>query len=235
MATVTHSDFPPEARELAVVGTFADIDIERIVALSPDLVIGWLSGNPATDLERLESLGIPVFLSEPRSPADIADEIRSLGALTGLEEEADEVATRFTVEIEATRARYASRATVRVFYQVWNGPVITLGGGHMVNALIADCGGSNVFASTPGLAPTVSVESILERDPDAIIASGEGAARPAWLDEWGNYPFLRAVGHGNLFHLDPDLVQRHTIRIADGMRQLCELVDTARERIRKRP
>ncbi len=228
VATVTHSDYPAAAAGIEVIGSFDGFDIERVLEISPDLVVGWLSGNRLTDLEQLERLGIPVFLSEPRSPGDVARELISLGRLTGLDAAAARTASAFTEAIARTRSSFSTRSTVRVFYQVWNEPVITLGGQHMLSALISDCGGVNVFQAVAELAPTVSVESVLERDPDVIIASGESESRPPWLDAWKRFEFLRPVRRHALFHIDPNLVQRHTTRLADGFARLCELIDAVR-------
>ena len=139
-----------------------------------------------------------------------------------------EVADAFMENISRLRNRYADREVVRVFYQIWNEPVITLGGDHLISKLITDCGGVNIFADVSSLAPRVSIESVLERDPEAIITGGMGDQRPAWLDEWKRYDFLSAARNEHLFHVHPDLVQRHTTRLADGMRILCEQIDTVR-------
>ena len=229
VGVASFSDYPPKAGDIEVIGSDREFDIERIVELQPDLVVGWLTGNPAEATRKLEALGITVFLSEPGDPGDVADEIRTLGLLTGRETEATRVADRFLERISALRQRFASRAPVSVFYEVWGDPLITLNGDHLVSTLIEGCGGVNVFADLDALAPRIGVESVIRRNPDVIIAGGAGARRPDWLDDWNRFPFLEAVRRGNVFHVNADLVQRHTTRLAAGMAELCERIDRARE------
>ncbi len=230
VGVTTFSNYPPPAKDIEVIGTYKDFDMERIVELEPDVVLGWLSGNPSGPVGRMEALGLRVYLTEPREPAHVADEIRRLGAITGRERAAARIAEEFMERISNLRRIYGSREPVRVFYEVWNDPLITLNGEHLISKLISGCGGINVFADLPSLAPKISMESVLERDPEAIITGGMGERRPEWLDEWKRFEFLRAVQHGNLFHVHPDLVQRHTTRLADGMATLCEQIDTVRRR-----
>lgn len=230
VGVTSFSNFPPAALDIEIIGTYKDFDIERIVALEPDVIFGWISGNPAAPIARMEAIGLPLFLTEPREPEHVADEIERLGRITGLESQAGRVAESFMRRIRDLRSRYASRPPVSVFYQVWNEPLITLGGDHLISKLIAGCGGANVFSDLTSLAPRVGVESVLERNPEAIITGGMGERRPEWLDEWKRYEFLRAAANDNLFHVHPDLVQRHTTRLAEGMEALCEQIETVRQR-----
>ncbi len=230
VGVTTYSNYPPAAARIEIIGTYKDFDIERIVELDPDVVLGWTSGNPDEPIRRMQRIGLPLFLSEPREPAHVAEELRKLGALTGREAVAGKVADDFMHRITALRARYAHRDPVTVFYEVWNDPLITLNGEHLISKLLTGCGAVNVFAELASLAPRVSVEAVLERDPEAIITGGMGDRRPEWLADWLRYDFLRAAARDNLFHVHPDLVQRHTTRLADGMAALCELVETARGR-----
>ncbi len=230
VGVTSFSNYPPAALDIEIIGTYKDFDIERIIELEPDVVFGWISGNPATPIERMQAIGLPLFLTEPREPEHVAGEIERLGIITGLVEQSATVADTFMRRIDDLRTRYSNRSPVTVFYQVWNEPLITLGGDHLISKLIAGCGGVNVFAGLSALAPRVGVESVLERNPEAIITGGMGTRRPEWLDEWKRYEFLRAAADDNLFHVHPDLVQRHTTRLAEGMQALCEQIDTVRRR-----
>lgn len=230
VGVTTFSNHPPAARDIEIIGTNRDFDIERIAQLQPDIVLGWISGNPSEPVSRIERLGLPVYLTEPRDAEDLASELTRLGVLTGLSENATRVADRFMQRILELRSRYSGRDPVAVFYEVWNDPLITLNGEHIVSKLLHDCGAYNVFGDLATLAPKVSVEAVLARDPEAIITGGMGDKRPEWLDDWERYDFLRAVRHDNLFHVHPDLTQRHTIRLAQGMEAMCESIETARQR-----
>jgi iron complex transport system substrate-binding protein len=132
------------------------------------------------------------------------------------------------------RERYADRTPVSVFYQVWDQPLMTLNGEHVISDVIALCGGRNVFAALKPLAPTVSTEAVLAANPDAIVTSSQGATAPdkplPGLDRWRAWPTLTAVAHGNLFAIDGDLLTRPAPRLAQGAAALCKDLDIARQR-----
>jgi iron complex transport system substrate-binding protein len=226
-----YSDFPAAANKIEQVGTYKSFDFERIVDLEPDIVIGWISGNPSAHISKLESLGLTVFLTEPQTPENVAEDLRALGQISGKISKANAVANKYLTRISALRQTYSRRPPVQVFYQVWNNPLITLNDQHIISNLIRGCGGINVFGSLNTLAPKVGLESILAKDPDTIIASGMDKSRPEWLDDWRRYDFMQAVKLGNLYHVHPDILQRHTIRLADGMSELCDRIDKARRKI----
>ncbi|TCO76534.1 iron complex transport system substrate-binding protein [Plasticicumulans lactativorans] len=230
VGVVQFSDYPPEARRVPQVGSYTGFDLEAVLALAPDLMVGWSSGNPPNPLQQLEALGLPVYRSEPRHLGDIADDIERLGVLAGTEAVAQPAAAAFRARLATLRARYAGRRPVRVFYQVWNQPLYTLNGEHLISELLAACGGVNVFAALPALAAQVNVEAVLAADPEAIIAAGMAEANVDWLDAWRRWPQLAAAARGNLFLVHPDLLNRHGPRVLDGMEQICTALDTARSR-----
>ncbi|ANQ86680.1 putative vitamin B12 transport protein [Azoarcus olearius] len=232
VGVVSYSDFPDAARQLPKVGGYASVDLEAVVALRPDLVIAWKSGNRNTHLDRLTALGIPVFINEPRRLDDVAGSLRSLGRLAGTDEVAERAASAFAARRDALRNRYAERPKVRMLYQIWNQPLMTVNGEHLISDVIRLCGGDNVFAGLPQLAPTIGVEAVLAANPEVVVASGMGEARPEWLEQWKRWPSLTANAANNLYFIPPELVQRHTPRILDGAQRLCEQLEEARA---KRP
>ncbi len=229
VGAVSYSDFPAEAKELPVVGGYNRPDIEAILALRPDLVLAWHSGNPPVLLERLEELGIRVEVSEPREPADIPRLLRRIGELAGSTESAETAARAFEERLEGLRERYAGARPVSVFYQIWNRPLMSINGEHLISRVIELCGGSNPFAELSTLAPQLDLEAVLLADPEAIVAGGMGEERPEWLDEWRDYPRLRAVKNDHLFFIPPSLLQRHGPRILDGAERLCAQLQRVRE------
>ncbi|MEP5569716.1 MAG: cobalamin-binding protein [Halioglobus sp.] len=228
IGAVSYSDYPEEATALPQVGSAYAWSLESVVALAPDLVVLWGSGNGSSALSQLERLGITVYVSEPRTIADIADSIRDFGTLAGTEANAEQSAARFEHVMETLQADYQRDNKLRVFYQIWNKPLQTINGEHMISQVIELCGGINVFESEAQLAPRISLESVLDINPDAIVASGMGKARPEWLDDWKQYGSLRAVQQGALLHVHPDLIQRPTVRIAQGATDLCSQLDHVR-------
>lgn len=228
VAVVEYSNFPEAARTLPRIGSYAAFDLERIAALKPDLAIAWGSGNPPGQVAQLRRLGIPVFISEPQRLEDIAASLQRFGQLAGTP--ATSSVRAFNERLAALRQRYQSAAPVSVFYEIWNQPLMTVGGTHVISAVIELCGGRNVFAALAQPAATIGVEAVLRADPDVIVASGMDEVRPEWLDDWRRWPQLRAVARGNLFFVPPDLLQRHTPRILDGAERLCAALDNARQR-----
>ncbi|WP_454874568.1 cobalamin-binding protein [Paraburkholderia xenovorans] len=234
IGAVSYSDYPPEAKQLPRVGDNKALDLERIVALKPDLIVVWRHGNAQRQIERLREMHIPLFFSEPHRLDDVAVSLTKLGQLLGTSPVADAAAAAYRRDIAALRSRYASRAPVSVFYQVWDQPLMTLNGEHMVSDVIALCGGRNVFAQLEPLVPTVSTEAVLAANPEAIVTAAPGATKPdttlPQLGAWRAWPSLTAVANNNLFAIDGDLINRPAPRIAQGAKQMCEDLDLARSR-----
>jgi iron complex transport system substrate-binding protein len=223
-----YSDFPAEASALAVVGSHNTVNYERIVQLNPDLIVVWQSGFGQAVIDKLLALGFSVYVSEPQSLSDVALLLRELGKLTGVEDRAESEASRYQAQLDELALNYSDRPAVRVFYQVWDEPMQTLNGDHVVSSVINLCGGVNVFAELGIIAPRVSVESVLASRPDVIIASGADGIRPTWLDDWQQWPTLNAVKRKHLYFVEPSVLVRHAPRIVDGAIRVCELLDRVR-------
>lgn len=228
VGTVDYSDYPPEAKKLPRVGGYSRIDLEAVAALKPDLVMAWESGNNMTQVDKLKALGLTVYVSQPNTIENIADQLEKMGRLAGTEAVANAAAERFRKRLEAIRAANAGKPKVRVFYQIWTSPLMTVGGPQIISDAIKICGGENVFGQLKQMAPNVTVEAVLEADPEAIIATGMGDAKPEWLHDWDKWTRMTAVKRNNLFHINPDIMQRHTPRILDGTEKLCAHLDVAR-------
>ena len=233
VGVVEFSNYPEAAQRVPRVGDYKNLDLETLLELNPDLVIGWVSGNRAAHIEQIRRLGIPVFLTEPRKLERIPQLMRDLGKLTGRSDAANNVATRFDNELALLRRRYRDAPAVSVFFQAWGQPLMTLNGDHLVSDAIRLCGGRNVFAELSMLAPTVSVESVLAADPQVIVTGGVGETRSQWLEAWESWPQLRAVRNRQIYLIDPDLLQRPTSRILQGMDTLCRYLEAARTDARR--
>ncbi|MEP5230974.1 MAG: cobalamin-binding protein [Alloalcanivorax sp.] len=230
VAAVSFSDYPPAAEKLPRVGSYNRLDMEAILALKPDLVIAWKSGNPQSQTEQLASLDVPVYFSEPRRFADVSTTLERFSILAGSEQTGQGAADAFRSGIAALRERYAEAAPVTVFYQIWQEPLMTVNGQHLISEAIQLCGGVNVFADLPALAPRISVESVLAKNPEAILAGGMGEDDPSWLDPWKRFSSLQAVKNGNLFFVAPSTLQRPTPQMLPGTRALCRHLEGARAR-----
>jgi len=228
VGVVRYSDFPDAAKQVPVVGDFGALDLETLLSLKPDLIVAWQSGNPAAAIERLLKFNIPVFLSEPRHLDDIATNLERLGQLAGTQKAADIAGAQFRAALLQLRADYSGKAPVTVFYQIWDRPLITLNGAHMVSAVLELCGGKNLFAALPVIAPEVSMEAVLAADPEVIIASGSASSEDHGLGQWARWPALRAVRNKQLYFVEPDNIQRSTPRLLQGAKEICKALEAAR-------
>ena len=228
VGAVSYSDYPEAAKQLPRVGTSQAFSVEAILRLKPDLILAWHSGNGTRRVEPIRALGIPIFYTEPRELEDIGRVMANIGALTA-SPEAQTARQNYDLELERLQRQYSSAEPVTVFYQVWNQPLRTLNGEHLISDVIRLCGGRNIFADATAFAPQVSIESVLRLNPQVIIASGMDQERPEWLQEWRAWPSLRAVQNGQLKFIPPDIIQRQTPRILLGAVMMCEHLQNARQ------
>ena len=230
VGTVEYSNYPAAAQRIPRIGDSAQLDLERIVALKPDLIVVWQNGNAQRQLDKLLRLGIPVFYNASRRLSDIARAIEQLGRLAGTETIASPTARAFVAREAGLRQRYARLALVTVFYQIWDKPLMTVNGDHLISDVIRLCGGQNVFADLKLLTPVISTEAVLAADPEAIGGVTAEAGQAGNLDGWKKWPRLKAVARDNLFVIPADLITRNTPRILDGAQQLCGHLEAARAR-----
>jgi len=231
VGTVAAWNGAPDARGIPNVGDARTLDLERIVALAPDLIVTW-PYTVAAQVETLAARGAAVFVTNPITIDGIATDIERLGTLAGTETQAQAAAAGFRERVARLRARHPAAPPIRVFYQVWNAPMYTIGGRHLVSEAIRVCGGENIFAALALPAPGVSVEAVLAAQPWAIIAGGDGGSRPAWLDDWKRWTTVPAVANGALFTVNADLLHRPGPRFVDGVEELCAALDKARRKAR---
>lgn len=230
VGAIEHSNFPPAASAVPRIGSHSKFDIETITSLTPDLILAWHSGTPRAEISRLEKLRVPIFRSEPRQLDDIANTLIRLGQLTGADARGKRLAATFRADVSRLKVRYKHRSSVRVFFQVWQDPLITLNQDHLVTTLISQCGGENIFGALGPLAPTVSLEAVIGTDPQVIVAAASQETAHQWLRRWRRWQGIQAVRNEHLFSINPDVINRATPRILEGMQSLCELIERARAR-----
>lgn len=230
VGTVSFSDYPPAARHIPRVGDNRLVDIERLIALKPDLLVVWRHNASSRQMEQLRKLGIPLFYSEPHKLEDIPEAVVRLGHLLGTTPQAEQSAAQLRAQLSALSARYRDRSPVRVFYQVWDRPLYTLNERHIVSDAIRICGGENIFAHLPLVAPSLSPEAVLQENPEVIVSGDRRDRAISGVETWKQYPSMLAVRRGNLFALDADLMNRSGPRIIAGAAQLCEKLELARQR-----
>lgn len=227
VGAVTYSDYPEAAKKIPHVGDNRLIDMERVAAMRPDLIVIWMHGGFERQIEGLRKLGIPLFHSEPAKLDGIADNVVRLGQLMGTETVANATAADIRAQFAAMAKQYANRPPVRLFYQVWDKPLYTLNGKSIVSDSIRLCGGVNIFADLKVTAPVVSIEGVLQENPEAIFGTSEKDYGS--VDLWKPYPNMLAVKNNNLFRLQGDLLNRAGPRMVAGTKALCEKIEEARQ------
>ena len=234
VGNVKYSDYPPAASKIARVGDNRNVDIERLLALKPDLLVVWRHNASSRQMEQLRKLGVPLYYSDPQRLEDIPAALLKMGQLTGTEQQAQRSAAELRRQIDSLSARYRSRPQVRVFYQVWDKPLYTLNERHIVTDMIRLCGGENIFAKLPLAAPSLNPEAVLQEDPEVIVSGDRSDLKMTGLDIWKQYPSLLAVRRGNLFAIEADLMNRSGPRIVEGAAALCTRLEEARTRREER-
>lgn len=229
VGAVAYSDYPEAAQAVPRVGSYDNVSVESLVALNPDLVLAWYSGNGPEVIKRAEALGLTVYVFESKTMESVAESLRVVGTLTGNEATAQAAADAFLKQLAHLRDTYSTRQEISMYYQIWDEPLMTLNGEHLISDVVKLCGGRNVFADSPVLVARISVESVIRADPQVIIASGMGEARPEWLDDWRKWTSMTAVKNKQLYFVPPDVLQRHTPRIIEGATLMCEKLQLARE------
>jgi len=217
-----YSDYPADARRIAHIGDASHIDFETLLSLKPDLVIAWRSGNRAADIARAEELGFKVFVAEPVTLASVSSVLRTLGVLAGSSPQATAAADNFDRALAVLRARYAARPVVRVFYEIWHEPLITVNGRHIISDVIGLCGGENVFAQAATLTPVVSLEAVMAVAPRVVLGGGSAATADDFAVEWRDLRRFAALRDIHAYFVDPDHIQRQTPRILQGAAAICE-------------
>ncbi len=235
IATVRYADYPPEAKALPQVGDAHALDLERIVALKPDLIVVWMHGSSARQIERLRALKIPVFHSESHTLEQVGDGIRRLGVLAGTEDAANAAANTYAQRLTSLRVRYSHRTPLRVFYQVWQQPLLTLNDQHLISDAIRLCGGVNVFGKQPALVPTVSPEAVLAARPQVLATANLSGQADDSLALWAPFRQFEPIARHHVVWLNTDLISRQGPRIVDGAQQLCEGLDKVRADLAAKP
>lgn len=218
VGVVQGSDYPPAAKKIPVVASYNQLNTEQLLALHPDLIVVWGEGILPVQIKKFS---IPVFLSRQHVLQDIPQTLKRFGCLTGTHETADAAAHVFLNRYAKLKKQYSQQKKIRVFYQVWPEPLMTVTKHSWINEIILLCGGENVFADLAGAAPEVNVEAVIAANPDVIFATDQ---QQNWQKYWMKWQMISAVKRKNLFSVNADLIERAGPRILDGALQICRLV-----------
>jgi iron complex transport system substrate-binding protein len=224
-----HSDFPDAVAKLPVISDATHVDFEALAVLKPDVVLAWRSGSRARDVEQLEARGFRVFSTEAGTLEDVPRLVRAIGRLAGTAATANRSADEIQARLDAIRSRYAGRPPVRVFYEIWHEPLMTVNGRHLVSGMLALCGGANVFADAKPLTPVISREQVLAANPDAILLSAPPEQARETAASWRAFKTLRAVQRDQLHAMDPALLNRMGPRVVEGAEAICGTLELVRK------
>jgi iron complex transport system substrate-binding protein len=230
VATTEYSVEPAAAQRVARIGDANAIDLERLIALRPSVIVSWPDGENPAEIARIERLGLPIYRERVARLADFPGSLRRLGALAGTGAAADRAADAIEARLAALARRYADARPVTVLLQVWSRPVYTIGGTQLLSDALRVCGARNVFAELRDPGPTVSTEAVVARDPQAIIAVAPREQSERWLAEWKRFPRMRAVSAGNLIPFVDQRLNRMGPGVIEATQELCAAIDGARHR-----
>jgi len=232
VGTVEYSDYPEAARSLPRVGDGWRVDFERVLALRPDVVLAWSSGTPRATIERLLALRLNVVEVPTYRLEDVPAALRQVGDLAGTRATAEPVAARFEADVRRLRQQHSGSRSVTVFVQIDDEPLFTVSGRHVISEVVELCGGRNVFADLPQIAPQIDAEAVLARDPQVILSTDDTIADPR--AQWLRWPQLAAVRHGTIYAMPSDTVARASPRLVKGVESVCGALDDARRRLEPR-
>jgi iron complex transport system substrate-binding protein len=231
IGTIAHSTEPAEAASVKVVGDAETLDFEQLLALRPSVVVVAVDVVQRVRIDRLRQLGVPVYQVHVTRLAGMPESLRRLGALTGTSVVADARAAELETELAALRSRYGQRKPLRVLYQIWDRPIYTIGGRHVITDALTLCGARNIFDDLTTAAPAVTRESVLARDPQLIIASAPAESARGWLDEWRRFGSMAAVRGGHLVAYSDERIDRMGPSVIAATANLCSVIDATRSEL----
>jgi iron complex transport system substrate-binding protein len=222
VGTIEYSGQPASEMKLPKIGSADAIDMERLIALRPDVVVVWPDGNNPAQIATLERLGISVYRQEAITLDSIPASLRRLGRLTGTGGVADRQAAALAAKLVRLRTEYANPGRApTVLLEVWDRPLYTVGRGELMSDALGVCGARNAFADLPRRAPAIGIEAVLARNPDIIIAAAPPGKGAAWLAEWRRFPSLRAVTTGHLLAFEDQRLMGLGPGVIDATAAMC--------------
>ncbi|WP_168171486.1 cobalamin-binding protein [Lacimicrobium sp. SS2-24] len=227
LAVSDYSDYPSAAQSLPRIASYQGINFEALIKLQPDLVLVWQGGNKPQDIRKLQTLRYPLFISSPARPLDIADEIEALGALLGKSELAATLAHQHRQALSALAEQYRRKTPLSVFYYMHPKPLMSIGSGAWANHLLSLCNSDAVFADAINDYPEVTMEEVIKRQPQAIIAA-QHQPMTAILEFWRPWLPLLDMDASHIIQVNPDQLHRFSLRLSEGVTTLCEQLDRLR-------
>jgi iron complex transport system substrate-binding protein len=228
VGTIAHSIEPAEAARLPIIGDAETLDFEQLLSLRPTVVVVAVDVVQRARIDRIRALGIPVYQVHVTRLAGMPESLRRLGELTGMREVANRKASELDSALAELGSRYRSRAPIRVLYQIWDRPIYTIGGRHVITDALQLCGAVNIFSDLGTAAPAITREAAVLRDPELILASAPPGASDDWIAEWRRFPAMTAVRNDALVSYVDERIDRMGPSVIDATGNLCAVIDQAR-------
>lgn len=229
IGTTAFADHPEQAKSIPVVGNYLRLQIEKVIAMQPDFIIAWKSGNPSDDLARLQQLGFNIIYSEPHSFEDIAKEMLHFGQLTGHEIQAKQQVNKLLNDLEVIKNQYNDKPAITVFYELWSRPLTTVAKGSWPQQFLNVCGAKNPFEPLDIAYPQVNIEKVLEASIQLIIQPLSKNQTDKLGFNWQDWPIIPAVKNNQIIQPDADAMHRMTMRSLKALELLCADIDNSRE------
>ncbi|XHF86683.1 vitamin B12 ABC transporter substrate-binding protein BtuF [Vibrio sp. HN007] len=227
IAASKFSDYPEQAKSLERVAAYNSVNIERIIALNPDLIVAWRSGSSLKTLHQLEQLGFTLFYTDTDSLAEIATHIEELGKFSDNPADSIRVANQFREQLTRLQKRYTDKEPVKYFYQLSSSPIFTIAQSSWPSEVFELCGGVNVFNDSPSPYPQVGFEQVLAYAPEIIFTSAHAIQDTSQWMIWKDQ--VPAVAHNHIWSLNADWLNRPTPRSLLAVEEVCNYFDEARK------
>ncbi len=222
IGTTEFADYPDAAKNIPVVGNYLGLQVEAILAMQPDLIIAWKSGNPAAQLARLEKMGLKIIYSNPAKLVDIPNEMRMFGNNTGNAELAHKVASAFDMRLASIKKKHGNHASLRVFYELWPNPLTTVAQGSWNHNVLSVCGVQNVFAEAASAFPQVNIEQVLSKQVQVIVQPVSKSEVNKSGYDWHKWELIPAVKQQRIIRPNADRLHRMSSRVLDELEWLCQ-------------
>lgn len=229
VATVLAADEPAAAKKILRIGDANALNYERLVALKPEVVVVWEDLTNRLVVDSLRKLKMPLYFIRTQGLADIPKSVRRLGRMAGTEVVAESAAKALDQRIAVIGQRRIKGPPLRVFYMIWDEPIYTVGGRHVISDAIARCGGRNIFDDIAFPAPIVELESVVKRDPDVMLLSAPPITARDWRERWGRFTTIRAVQTRQILEFSDTRLDRMGPTAIDAVESLCGQLDAARK------
>lgn len=229
IGTTAFADYPEQAKDIPTIGNYLRLQIEKVIALQPDVIIAWKSGNPSDDLARLKQLGFNIVYSQPNTFEDVAKEMRLFGEITGHQKQAKEVTEKFLAQLNVITQQYQSKSKIIGFYELWSRPLTTVAQGSWPQQFLSICGVENPFESLAIPYPQVNIEKILQTPIQVIIQPLSENQKDRQGFNWQDWATIPAVKNKKILQPDADAMHRMTVRSLEELQHLCVSVDETRQ------